>query len=188
MMADGRMDVIPLISHRFRLDQAEAAYAVVGGREPSLGILLQYSTAAETSDASVRESRVALPSHPIAASGGAPSVAFVGSGHYATAVLIPAFKAGGARMVSVASSAGISGVHAAKKYGFSEATTDSAAAFVDDAVDAVVIATRHDSHARFVVEALDAGKQSSRSHVPDAPGTRTDRDGVGSHGGARRRR
>ncbi len=31
MMADGRLDVEPLISHRFALEQAEDAYALVGG-------------------------------------------------------------------------------------------------------------------------------------------------------------
>ncbi|WP_413889034.1 zinc-dependent alcohol dehydrogenase [Candidatus Aalborgicola defluviihabitans] len=38
MMACGSLDVKPLISHRFALEQAEEAYALVGGAGPSLGI------------------------------------------------------------------------------------------------------------------------------------------------------
>lgn len=87
-----------------------------------------------------------------------PAVAFIGSGSYATAVLIPAFREAGARLGSVASNAGVSGVHAAKKYGFEETTTDTAKLFSDSKIDALVITTRHNSHARFVLQALEAGK------------------------------
>ena len=159
MLADGRLDVQPLISHRFKLDQAEAAYAVVGGSEPSMGILLEYPTRMEKSDAVMRESTVRLASErPLSGTAKQPAVAFVGSGNYATGVLIPAFKEGGAFLASVASSTGVSGVHAARKYGFAESTTDTASLFADSKVDALVITTRHNSHAGFVLQALAAGK------------------------------
>ena len=83
---------------------------------------------------------------------------FVGSGNYATAVLIPAFKESGARLKSVASAQGVSGLHAARKFGIENASTDSDAVMVDAEVNAVVITTRHNSHARFVLQALAQGK------------------------------
>ena len=161
MMADGRLNSAPLISHRFNLEQTEAAYAVVGGSEPSMGILLEYPNRDEKPDAQMRESTVRLPAQvarSLPGKGRAPAVAFVGSGNYATGVLIPAFKEAGAHLASVASSAGVSGVHAGKKYGFSETTTDTDKLFADENVDALVITTRHNSHARFVLQALAAGK------------------------------
>lgn len=159
MMADGRLDVKPLISHRFTLPQTEAAYEVVGGSEPSLGILLEYPSLNEKSDTEVRNSTVGLAdSRAVPGVGRPASVAFVGSGNYATAVLIPAFQKAGARMRSVASNAGVSGVHAGKKYGVEETTTDTSRLFADPEVDALVITTRHNSHARFVLQALEAGK------------------------------
>lgn len=159
MMVDGRLDVKPLISHRFALDQTDVAYEVVGGSEPSLGILLEYLSRAEKPDVEVRNNTVRLATVPLLPGTGlAPVVAFIGSGNYATAVLIPAFKKAGARLSSVASSAGVSGVHVGKKYGFEETTTDTAKLFTDTEVDALVISTRHNSHARFVVQALEAGK------------------------------
>ena len=159
MMADGRLDTKPLISHRFALDQIDAAYAVVGGSEPSLGILLKYPSRAEKSDATVRDPTVHFGAAPmLQGSGRAPVVAFVGSGNYATAVLITAFKEAGARLRSVASSAGISGAHAGKKHGFEETTTDTARLFADAQVDALVVSTRHNSHAGFVLRALESGK------------------------------
>jgi len=162
MMASGRLDVKPLISHRFSLDQTEAAYAVVGGAEPSMGILLEYPTVLEKSDAVARAATVQLIANVHAKTGvaknNAPSVAFVGSGNYATGVLIPAFKDAGAHLATVASSAGVSGVHAGKKFGFDETTTDTASLFNNRKVDALVITTRHDSHAGFVLQALTADK------------------------------
>jgi predicted dehydrogenase len=82
----------------------------------------------------------------------------IGSGNYATGVLIPAMKAVKARLVSVASNTGVSGVHAGRKFGFDRTTTDVDSLLSDPAVDAVVITTRHDTHADFTVRALDAGK------------------------------
>ena len=163
LLADGRLKAPPLISHRFPLDQAEAAYAVVGGSEPSLGIVLEYPPRAEQSDATLREATVRLqPDPPLpkpkTLDGTPPAVAFVGSGNYATGVLIPAFKQAGADLAAVASSTGVSGVHAGRKYGFAETTTDTATLFTDPKVAAVAIATRHDSHARWVLQALAAGK------------------------------
>jgi predicted dehydrogenase len=73
-------------------------------------------------------------------------------------VLIPAFSKTGARLKSVASSTGVSGVHAGKKFGFEETTTDSRSIIESADINTVVITTRHDSHARFVCEALKAGK------------------------------
>ncbi|MDA8095096.1 MAG: bi-domain-containing oxidoreductase [Betaproteobacteria bacterium] len=160
MMADGRLDVKPLISHRFAIEEAVKAYELVGGQEFSLGILLQYPDTQSRPDADVRRQTVPLAGVTVIspAQGSAPSLAFVGSGNYATAALIPAFKAAGARLRVVASSAGVSGLHAGRKFGFEETTTDALHALSDRLVDAAVITTRHDSHARWIVAALRAGK------------------------------
>ena len=155
MMADGRLDVKPLISHRFAIDDAEGAYALVGGAGPSLGIVLEYPQTEESALA-VRRQTVRL--HAAAAPATTCSLGFVGSGNYATAVLIPAFKATGARLKVVASNAGVSGLHAARKFGFDETSTDTAGVIADPDVNAVVISTRHDSHAGLAIEALKAGK------------------------------
>jgi predicted dehydrogenase/threonine dehydrogenase-like Zn-dependent dehydrogenase len=158
MMADGRLDVKPLISHRFMIDEAERAYELVGGAGPSLGILLEY-----LGDGSVLERRtVSLTTQTRVASNerntGSAAISFIGAGNYATAVLVRAFKESGARLRNVASSAGVSGLHAGRKFGFEATTTDTDALFGDSATDALVITTRHDSHAHFVLKALDAGK------------------------------
>lgn len=157
MMADGRLDVKPLISHRFAIGEAEKAYELVGGAGPSLGILLAYPGLEITPESRTVSLSTSQAMRTVANSAKA-AVSFVGSGNYATAVLIPAFKEAGAHLRSVASSAGVSGVHAGRKFGFDETTTDTNSLFTDEATQAVVITAQHDSHARFVVQALRGGK------------------------------
>ena len=163
MMAEGRLDVKPLISHRFCIDEAEKAYAVVGGSEPSLGILLSYPAAAASGAEAggLRARTVNLPPAPGAAAtgtAGAPALSVIGAGNYAGAVLVPAFKQAGARLRQIASSGGVTSVHLGRKFGFQQATTDTAALLADTGTDAVVVATRHDTHADYVLRALAAGK------------------------------
>lgn len=157
MLADGRLDVQPLISHRFTIDEAAKAYEVVGGSEPSLGILLEYPPAVGDAAGKVLNRTVSLAQEPVA-DGRLPVLGFIGAGNYATAVLIPAFKAAGAHLQVVASGGGVSGLHAGRKYGFAATTTDTEALLADPAINTVVITTRHNSHARFVLAALRAGK------------------------------
>ena len=160
MLADKRMDMKLLVSHRFTLAQAQEAYKLIGSKEPSLGILLQYEDRGKKSDLELQRTSVGFKKNAIAARDPRASavVGFVGSGNYATMVLIPAFKRTSAQLKSVGSSAGVSGVHAGRKFGFEEATTSSQSLFSDPLINTIVVTTRHDSHAQFVLEALNAGK------------------------------
>ena len=160
MMASGAIDVNPLISHQFDISKAEKAYELISGASPSLGILLTYPGVEITenskkvllSDSSNNSKTVSNKKiNKI-------RVSFLGSGNYAASVLIPAFKISGADLHSVASNTGVSGVHAGRKYGFSETTTDSNYLLNDITTDAIAIATRHNSHTEFVLKALKAQK------------------------------
>jgi predicted dehydrogenase/threonine dehydrogenase-like Zn-dependent dehydrogenase len=156
MMGDGRINVKPLISHRYSISEAEKAYELVGGSEPSLGILLEYPGMEVT--AASRTVKLTSPQDVNQREeGNRASVSFLGAGNYASAVLIKAFNETGARMRSVASSTGVSGLHAGRKFGFEETTTDTERLFADQETNCVVIATRHNSHAGFVLKALEAG-------------------------------
>lgn len=153
LMASGALDVAPLISHRFALEKAEDAFALLTSETPSLGILLEY----QPNHAPERLAKRTVPIAP-APQPGKASVAFLGAGNYAGRVLIPAFKAAGAKLRTVVSGAGVSAVHFGAKHGFAEASTDDALVLEDKNVDTIVIATRHDVHARQVLGALRAGK------------------------------
>jgi len=158
MLDAKHVDVHPLISHRFPLAKTTDAYELVASGGQSMGILLQYPDAQAKTLDEVRKQTVKLVESNQAKATDKVNVGFIGSGNYATMVLIPAFKSTGANMVSVASSAGVSGVHAGKKNGFAETTTDTEGLISSPDINTVVVTTQHNSHSHFVCELLKAGK------------------------------
>ncbi len=153
MMASGALDVKPLITHRYAIDDALEAYKCLDDKS-SLGIVLDYPN----NDAEVLTARsVSLKSENNSAPSSA-SCAFVGAGNYASRVLMPAFKNAGAGLNTVVTSAGMSAVHHGKKQGFVKASTDYADVLTDKAVDTVVIATQHNLHAQQTIDAIAADK------------------------------
>jgi predicted dehydrogenase len=162
MFADARLCVRQLVTHRFPFEKAKEAYSLLTSSEPSLGILLQYLEGQEHQAAEeLLEKTVSLQRAPVyvrSCARSMPVVGVIGAGNYATRVLLPALKKTGVVLKTVVSSRGVSGIHAGRKFGFQETTTDSTRVFADKEIDAVVIATRHDSHAYFVCQALAAGK------------------------------
>ena len=158
MLEGKHLDAESLISHRFPLHQTTQAYELVGGGGQSLGILLQYPGVETKPLVQVRQTTIKLVEQKAGAAVDKVTVGFIGSGNYATQVLIPAFRKTGANLISVASSAGMSGVHAGKKNGFEETTTDTDSLINHPRINTIVITTRHNSHARFVCDILKAGK------------------------------
>jgi predicted dehydrogenase/threonine dehydrogenase-like Zn-dependent dehydrogenase len=157
MLAEGRLHVQPLVSHRFAIQEAVKAYEVVAGSEPSLGIVLEYPDASTArTPRAFTQRTVELPASEASQQGS--GVAFIGAGNYAGSTLIPAFKAAGVRLRTIVSAGGVSSLHAGRKFGFERATTDPTAALEDAQTDIAVISTRHDTHASLVLAALAAGK------------------------------
>jgi predicted dehydrogenase/threonine dehydrogenase-like Zn-dependent dehydrogenase len=157
MMSSRALDVRALITHRFAFDAAPAAYELLATQaEVHLGILLEYP--APPGDPVRARTVVCNGQRTHAVAGAEPGIALIGAGNYAARALIPAFAASGVRLQGISSGGGVSAAHYARKFGFARATTDSDSLIDAKDIDIVVIATRHDSHARFVLNALQAGK------------------------------
>lgn len=154
LLAQGKVDVLPLISHRFDIGEAARAYDLISGRTgtPFLGVVLRYS-----GDAVLQATvplRAALP-----AAQGRVGVGVLGAGSFATGVLLPALEATGrVSFQAVCTSRGVTARHAAQKFQAAYCTTDEQQVLADPAVQAVVIGTRHNLHARQVLAALRMGK------------------------------
>ena len=148
-----RLDVAPLITHRFDFAKAEDAYALVtGGAEPHLGVVLAYPGEPDT---------VARPSFPAPGVVAGKSCVFgvIGAGAFARAVLLPELKKlDGVALHTVVTRNGATAEHAKTTFGFAAADTDAEAVLGNPDINAVLIATRHDSHAALAARALEAGK------------------------------
>lgn len=156
MMADGRIDVRPLITHRFAFDDAPKAYDLLTSDKSALGILLQYPSTTE----GVFTRRVALAPVVQAFDAARPVCAFIGAGNYASRVLIPAFKEAGAQLHTIVTAGGVNGVIHGKPAGFLAASTDTEEVLRDREINVAAIVTRHGSHASLAVKAL-----AGRKHV-----------------------
>lgn len=157
LMAAGKLKLDKLRSKSFTIDEAPAAYDYLMENRDALGILLTYpkdeDRSGVDSSATIQLKDPLSNYRPRGAIIGA-----IGAGNYAGRVLLPAFKETGARLKSISSSGGVSGTHHGRKLGFEISTTDSATLLDDDEINTIVIGTRHNSHARFVIDGLGAGK------------------------------
>jgi len=155
LMGSGKLDMSPLISHRFKIENAEAAYDLIEkGKEPYLGILLEYPEVPST----VR--RIELtPKSAIRIPQSAISIGVLGVGNFARTVLLPAIsKVKNVRLRTICSAGGLSAAHTGNRVGFEIAATDEDEVFNDPEINTIFILTRHNQHTRQVVKALQSGK------------------------------
>ena len=161
----GQVDLAPLITHRFPIEEALKAYALITGKtdEPYLGILLTYPPAPAQEEELIAGRPASpvsrRPDRPYAAPDALLGIGFLGAGQFAVSTLIPALKKSPrVRLVGVCTQTGVSAQTIKNKFGFHYATTVEQEVITDPDIDVVVIATRHNLHCRQVIASLEAGK------------------------------
>jgi predicted dehydrogenase len=155
LLAEGKLDITPLITHRFPIEQATEAYDVITGKaeEPFLGVLITYP---EIPDEPV--TRLTLKERPIEPTA-TIRLGALGAGNFATSVLFPVLRRmRGVELVGLATATGMTGAHAGRKYGFRYTTSEDREILADDQINTVTVLTRHHLHAQQVIGALQAGK------------------------------
>jgi len=159
LVADGRVQLDPIITSVRSFDEAEHVYQeLADGKGDSLGTVFEYAIGEEL--------QKHLPVFAATSAGterypadGVVRLGIIGAGNYASTMLLPHLKANRDLILdSVATASGLSGQDAMRKFGFKQTTTNYKELLENSDIDAVIIATRHSSHARIVVEALRAGK------------------------------
>ncbi|GAA5022041.1 bi-domain-containing oxidoreductase [Streptomyces siamensis] len=165
LVARGRVDVEPLVSHIADFDDAVETYQrLKDGDLKAVAVLFRYPQHAAEAEAPA----VAVPavkrgstdvSTPTRAARTPVRLAFVGAGNYATSMLLPHLaQRDGVELSTVVTTTALSAANAQRKFGFAEATTDLDAVLGDKSIDAVFVVTRHSSHAELTRKALLAGK------------------------------
>jgi predicted dehydrogenase len=157
LLAEGKLDVSPLITHRIPIEEGEKAYELITGEEPYLGVLLTYGDMPRP-----KENRI--PNHQAPAvrvkPGEIMALGVLGAGNYAQATFLPTVKkVGGVAPIGIVSATGVSAQHAAQRYGFGFAASDPDALLDDPAINLIAVLTRHNLHTPQVLRAFEAGKQ-----------------------------
>jgi predicted dehydrogenase/threonine dehydrogenase-like Zn-dependent dehydrogenase len=152
LIASGKISVKDLITHRFPIEKAADAYALITGKkpEPFLGVLLTYQPSKESF-----HTRIALEKDVTAVKGGEVVVGVLGAGNYANAVFLPTMASvNEAQLRTIVSVTGTSAGFAGRKFHFLFASSKEEDIFKDEKINTVVILSRHDQHARQVIQTL----------------------------------
>jgi predicted dehydrogenase/threonine dehydrogenase-like Zn-dependent dehydrogenase len=163
LQASNRLDLNDLVEVVPVEHAAEAYGRLVGAaaERPRGALVLSYEDAGENVDhLEPRQVHLDRPEERTVSRKSAKPVrvGLIGPGGFAARVLVPALVAGGARLTAVAGGSGPSAEAAARTLGFERVSESEIALIADESVDAVVVATRHASHASLVRQALEAGK------------------------------
>jgi predicted dehydrogenase/threonine dehydrogenase-like Zn-dependent dehydrogenase len=161
LLADGKVDVKPLITHRFPIETAPGAYELITGKTNHyfLGVLLTYPEArsrqVKLPTTNVPVKKTSLPLTGV----NAVRLGVIGAGNFANAVMLPSLKKiPSIELVSITSGSGFHAQFASKKFAFKYAAVSENEILQDPQVNTVSILTRHHLHADQVIRALQAGK------------------------------
>jgi predicted dehydrogenase/threonine dehydrogenase-like Zn-dependent dehydrogenase len=157
-IADGKLNLPSLITHRFPLEQATCAYNLITGstHEPFLAALITYPGVESGTAPNLAER---IPVSTSAPSSGSIGLGVLGAGNFAQNTLLPALKTiSGVSFVGVCNATGPRSRNAAEKFGFSYCSNSENDLLHDPKIQAVLIATRHHLHASQSLAALRAGK------------------------------
>jgi len=157
-LTTGRVRVDVLTTHRQPLADAASAYTTLVEDRSALGIVLEHPDVPEEAPV-IDRSATSAPRVQVqrTATNGSVRVAIIGAGNYARQTLLPAITKAGGTVRMVVSRSGADAQDLARRVG-AQASTSVEQVLADPDVDAVFIATRHDSHAELAVRTLEAGK------------------------------
>lgn len=157
LVAQGKVTPSKLVTHRFAFADALEAYEIMSGKkhEPYLGIVLDYGAQQPPTEKPPRT----LHFGRARIVDGATGVGLIGAGTFAKGVMLPELRnAKGIRLKGIATATGMNAAETGRKEGFEYATTDYRKILQDSDIHTVFVMTRHNTHAKFVCEALEAGK------------------------------
>lgn len=160
LMATGRLDVSDLISHRYPIDAAPAAYeALQKGQERIVGIVFRYPDTARKPGTVIASGSAVAAIQPLRRPTGRLGIGVCGAGQFARRTIIPAVRAAGlGDIVHISSSSGVSAARVATRENIGRNSSGVDEILSDPAVDLVVVATPHSTHGELVVQALKAGR------------------------------
>lgn len=145
----GNIDVKSLITEEVDLNDYEKIYGDMR-KHGSIASILKYPVDAK------QNTVVDVTSAKFSATKG--QIGIIGAGNFTSATMLPALMKTGAHIRYIASAQGLSAKVLARKAGAMKATSDYKEILKDEAVDLVMITTRHNLHAPMVLDALQAGK------------------------------
>jgi predicted dehydrogenase/threonine dehydrogenase-like Zn-dependent dehydrogenase len=154
LLANGSINLDYLTTHEFSLEDAPKAYdMIVNKSEPYLGIILKYDT---EKPVQLQNKVTTGSSKPVSKI----NIGFIGAGSYAQGNLLPNIPKKNSDIVckGVLTNTGTTSKRVAERFGFEFCTSNEKDILENPDINTLFIATRHESHAEYVLKGLQAGK------------------------------
>lgn len=145
------IDVKSLITERVELKDYNIIYGDLS-KKGSIASIINYSS----NDVDISKKTIQITNQKFKNSNGI--IGIIGSGNFTSAMIVPTLRQLKANIKYIASSKGLSGTILSKKYNIGNSTTDYNEILNDNQINGVIITTRHDQHAKQVIESLDKNK------------------------------
>ena len=158
LISAGKIDIGNLITHRMNIHNAESAYELISKRtgELVMGVVLNYPESNTESRLDLSVLKVESKTNTNRTSTG---FGFVGAGGFATGVLLPHIKnISTLRPVAIMSGSGVTALTNAESFGFKKTASSYEQMLIDNNINALFVANRHNQHAEFVTKAIESGK------------------------------
>ena len=150
LLADGKIDIKPLITHTFDLINSPEAYdLILEKNETTVGLLIRYDSDIEVSQ-TITSNKIVSGYNPL-------NIGFIGAGNFAQNAVLPRLK-GMCNFTGIVTAEGNISRYVAEKYGFQYCADNAEKLLEDKNIGTLFIMTRHDSHANYVARSLSAGK------------------------------
>ncbi len=158
LLKQNKLEVASLITHRFPIEQAKEAYALITGKQNQnyLGVIITYP---EVENQQTEKNIITFSSKHISSKSKKLDVGVIGAGNYANAVFLPTIKKNPhINLLGIISAKGLNAQQSAKKFGFSYADSRIDTILKDEKINLITILTQHADHADLVRKGLQAGK------------------------------
>ncbi len=149
-LAAKRLQVDTLISEKLKIEAFQEIYGDIAGSN-SIATILEYP-----GNIDLKQTSVSVTAQSFAEKKGVLGI--IGAGNFTKGMIVPMLNKLNASIKYIASSGGLSATVTAKKYKIANATTNYQDILKDPEVDAVLITTRHNSHAQQTLECIEHGK------------------------------
>jgi len=158
LVAENKVQLDLIASSIRQFSEAEQVYQEMAeGKGNVLGTVFEYTVDNEKVERNRYHISSTTTLNPTTT--GKVRLGVIGAGNYASSMLLPHLqKNDDVELVAVATTTSLSAQNAFRKFGFLTASTDYKEILDNKDIDAVIIATRHSSHAGLVAEALRSGK------------------------------
>jgi len=153
LFSNGSLNFDYLITHKYKFLEAASAYNEILDNRNALGVLLEYEDLKNI----IVDKKINVVSGSSDTSSEV-NIGVIGSGNFTKIVVLPILKSSSAKLVGISSAKGVSSAIAGKKFGFEYTTTDYTELLKDTKINTIFITTRHNNHAKLIIESLEAGK------------------------------